>query len=709
MTMKTSYKKYIHYTLLTGILICLQLYVKAQTKMIKIACIGNSVTYGYGLTDPQHSSYPAQLQRLLGANYLVGNFGHSGATLSKKGHNPYYKNGEFGAAMAFSPDIAIIHLGLNDTDPRDWPNVRESFEGDYAWLISEIRRSNANVRILICRLTPIFSGHPRFKSGTRDWYDQIQQLIPEIARVNHTELVDLHSPLYSRPELFADNLHPDKEGAGIIAKTIYQSITKQFGDFKANDVFASHMVLQREQPIPIYGIGNAGDMVTVSLGGRKQNTLVNVNGHWKVQFPAMAAGGPYQIELQCKAHRIKFEDVLIGDVWLCSGQSNMAFPLNKSLGGQQELSSLNGKARIRLYQYQVLKETDAVAWDTATLTKINKLQYFTGTWKPADSSAAAGFSAVAYYFGKKVSSETHVPIGLIQVAVGGSPIESWLDRYTLEHDPVLVDVLNNWRTSDFLQDFCRDRANVNLKNATSPKQRHPYEPCYNYEAGINGLIDFPIKGVIWYQGESNAHNLELYAHSFPLLVKSWRQKWGISLPFYYVQLSAIDRPSWPAFRNMQLNLQKQVVGAYMAVSMDVGDSLNVHYINKKPVGERLALQALKHTYQKPLIAAAPDPLYAYQNGRNITIIFPPGTDLCRSSIKAANTFELVTPEGERLPVWPSISGNKVSLSIPAGQQIRQIFYAMQPYTHAGLYTQAALPVPTFILSYHETQHKFLLN
>ncbi|MDQ2719230.1 MAG: GDSL-type esterase/lipase family protein [Bacteroidota bacterium] len=190
----------------------------AQGKVIKIACIGNSVTYGYGLKNPSTESYPAQLQNKLGEKYEVKNFGHSGATLLRKGHNPYYKTKEFSEAIKFVPDIAIIHLGLNDTDPRDWNNYSNDFKSDYAWLIDTFRKENPKVKVFICLMTPIFNDHPRFRSGTRDWYWKIQNMIPEIAKVNHAALIDLNTPFYFHPNLFPDALHPNGEGAMILAK-----------------------------------------------------------------------------------------------------------------------------------------------------------------------------------------------------------------------------------------------------------------------------------------------------------------------------------------------------------------------------------------------------------------------------------------------------------------------------------------------------------
>ncbi len=302
----------------------------AQNKKIKVACIGNSVTYGYRLKDPAAQSYPAQMQKMLGDKYEVNNYGHSGATLLRKGHNPYYKTKEFSEAIKLIPDVAIIHLGLNDTDPRDWNNYSNDFRGDYSWLIDTLRKANPNVKVYICLMTPIFNDHPRYRSGTRDWYWKIQHLIPEIAKVNHTGLIDLHAPFYFHPNLFPDALHPDKEGAIILAKTVYSAITGNYGGLQMANVFANDMVLQRNKPIPFFGTANANEEITVSINKetspfskRTKKTKSDSDGKWKIIFDALPAGGPYTLLVESKDKKIQFNNILMGDVWLCSGQSNM--------------------------------------------------------------------------------------------------------------------------------------------------------------------------------------------------------------------------------------------------------------------------------------------------------------------------------------------------------------------------------------------------
>ncbi|HEU4790095.1 MAG TPA: GDSL-type esterase/lipase family protein [Flavobacterium sp.] len=669
----------------------------AQIPLVKVACIGDSVTAGYLLANPEKDSYPSQLQVMMGNSYEIKNFGYSGATLLKKGQKPYYKTKQCADAIAFAPDIAIIHLGLNDTDPRSWPNYKDEFDADYAWILDTLKKQNPKVKLYICRLTPIFNEHPRFKSGTRDWFWEIQAHIEKIAKTNQVGLIDLHEKLYIHPDLFPDALHPTKEGATILAQTVYGNITKDFGGLKLASVFTDNMVLQRNQPIVIYGTANGGDPIEISFLEQKQTVITDEYGKWKVRFPAMIQGGPYQMTIKDKVSTIILKNILVGDVWFCSGQSNMAFPLQKSENGMAEVKKAIANSKLRLLNWKVIQETDDMAWDSVTLAKTNQLKFFSGSWAVCDSTSARDFSAIAYYFGKNITHEENVPIGLIQVAVGGSPIESWIDRYTLEHDDKVVDILTNWRKSDFIMPWVRERAEVNLKNAINPKQRHPYEPCYNFEAGVEAFTQFPIKGVLWYQGESNAHNVSLYKHLMPIMVQSWRKAWGTDFPFYYVQLSSTDRPTWPEFRDMQNRLQSQIPNSGMAISMDYGDEKNVHPIKKKEVADRLARLALHYTYKKSIISNGPIALKAVQKMETIHISFASAKQLITSDKKAVLGFELVTDKGKHLETEARIINNQVVISVPKGENIKTVLYAWKPFTLANLVNEAGLPCSTFRL------------
>lgn len=671
-----------------------------QHSDVKVACIGNSVTYGYGHKNPKESSYPSVLQNLLGNGYTVANFGHSGATLLRQGHNPYYKTKAFAEALSFVPDIAIIHLGLNDTDPRNWPAYRDEFAADYAWLIDTLRKVNPALKIFISRMTPIFHDHPRFRSGTRDWFWQIQSLIPEIAAANNTGLLDFHTPLYARPELFPDALHPNEEGAVIVAKTVYSKITGDYGGLQLPFYYAPHMVLQRGKSIPFFGKANRGEKVAINFNGTTKSVTTNDNGDWKVEFPQMKAGGPYKATIATADKTVVLHDILVGEVWLCAGQSNMDFPLRSAINNAGEMARAHISKNIRFLNRTPIAETDNRAWDSTTLDKVNQLQYFRGSWQVADSNSAKDFSAVGYYFAQQLQKSLGVPVGIIQVAVGGATTESFIDRYTMEHHPVLVNELYNWRQSDFFQPWVRERTATNLKNATNLNQRHPYGPSYNFEAGIQPFVPFPIQGVLWYQGESNAHNVELHETLFPQLVKSWRSQWGYNFPFYYVQLSSLNRPTWPHFRYSQLQLLGQIPNAGMAVSSDVGDSLDVHPRQKKEVGERLARLALHGTYgKKEVVPHGPMPLKAVREGNKIVIRFShAGKQLATGDKRELRGFTLVDAKGVEKEIKTFIERDKVVIPISANEKWVELRYGWQPFTRANLVNAAGLPASTFTLS-----------
>ncbi|MGN6266398.1 MAG: GDSL-type esterase/lipase family protein [Ginsengibacter sp.] len=666
----------------------------AQPSKIKVACIGNSVTYGYGLKNRVTESYPVQLQKMLGEKYDVKNFGHSGATLLRKGHNPYFKTKEFAEAIQLHPDIAIIHLGLNDTDPRDWNNYGNDFRGDYSWLIDTLRNANPEVKIYTCLMTPIFNDHPRFGSGTRDWYWKIQKLIPEIAKVNRTGLIDLHTPFYLHPNLFPDALHPNKEGAVILAKTVYGAVTGDYGGLQMPSVFADDMVLQRNKPIPFFGTANANEEITVTFHNQNKKVKTGADGKWKVIFDALPAGGPFTLTVKSKDKKNEFNNILMGDVWLCAGQSNMLFRLNQSYEAKQAIENASNK-NITLFQLKAIEETNDVAWDSAVLNKVNKLEYFRGSWTKCNPETASNFSAIAYFFGQKVQQEENVPIGLIEVAVGGAPIISFIDRHTMEFDNYLVDELYNWRKSDFIMPWVRERAAKNLENSTDTRQRHPYEPCYNYEAGISKFINTPIKGILWYQGESDAHNVDLYAYNFEKLISSWRKLWNENLPFYFVQLSSINRPSWPYFRDMQRKVSLKIPNTFMAVSSDYGDSLNVHPTRKQPVGERLALLALKNSYHKNIAASGPEVKSVLQKGKEITVTFSNAKKLKTENNEPLIGFEVMNAQGEIFSPKAEIENDQVILFLNKEEKIIKVLYAFKPFTRANLENEAGLPASTF--------------
>ena len=672
--------------------------ISLHAQKIKVACVGNSVTYGYGLDRPEVNAYPAQLQRLLGDEFEVGNFGKSGATLLNKGHRPYTQQEEFKKAIAFAGDRVIIHLGLNDTDPRNWPNYRDEFVSDYLALIDSFRLVNPKCKIAICRMTPISNRHQRFESGTRDWYWQIQKSIEEIAEIANVSLIDLQEGLYNRPDLLPDALHPNIEGAGIIASKVYCALTGDYGGLQLSQLYSDNMVLQREEEIVLSGIANAGDVVTVTIGRQKKKAITSSNGKWSVVLDPLQTGNPYTLTISTSKKKYVFNNVLAGEVWLCSGQSNMAFMVKEGAEKREQLAKASSKPQIRFFDMKPRWLTNSEEWDVSALDSLNRLQYYKETkWQECTEQTAANVSAIAYEFGMMLSDSLHVPVGLIINAIGGSACESWIDRKTLEFS--YPDILYSWKENDRIQPWVRERASLNVKQSSNKLQRHPYEPCYLFEAGIAPLAKYPVKGVIWYQGESNAHNIEVHEILFPLLVESWRKNWNKELPFYYVQLSSLNRPSWTWFRDSQRRMLKDIRCVGMAVSSDCGDSTNVHPTRKKEVGDRLARLALHDTYGKTLTPSGP--LFRsveFTNGAAfVTFDFNEG--MHSSDGESLKTFEIAEHEGVFFSAMAEVVDGRIKVWSKEVKNPRFVRYGWQPFTRANLVNKEGLPASTFRTGY----------
>lgn len=665
-----------------------------KQRQVRVACVGNSITYGSGINDREHNSYPVQLQRLLGDKYIVGNFGKPGATLLRHGHRPYFDQQEFHDAMAFKGDIAVIHLGINDTDPRNWPNYRDDFVRDYLSLIDSLRHANSNVRIIMARMTPIADRHPRFVSGTKLWHDEIQQAIETVARVSGAELIDFHAPLYPYLNLLPDAVHPDEEGYSILAHTVYAGITGDYGGLKLSDLYTDNMVLQRDMPLDIHGIADAGANVVVNIGGQIKKSVANNRGEWSVTLQPMRVARNLTLVIESGKVKRVFRNVAVGEVWLCSGQSNMAFKLQQTATASVDIPSASDDD-LRFYDMKPNWETYDCAWPASAIDSLNHLRYFANTsWHVSAPATSQNFSAIAYYFGKILRDSLQVPVGIICNAVGGAPTESWIDRNTLETRFPLI--LRDWLHNDFIQQWVRERAAKNISNVSGGNARHPYEPCYLFESGILPLQRYAVKGIAWYQGESNAHNMEAHEELFKLLVSSWRNNWhSADMPFYFVQLSSLNRPSWTWFRDSQLRLMRQIPNTGMVVTSDVGDSLDVHPTHKKEVGERLARWALCKTYGKNVIPSGPLFNKVWREGKAAVVTFDYADGLRTSDGAPLKCFEIAEEDGLYYPAKAEIVGDRVRLLSEKVKHPHFVRYAWQPFTRANLVNSAGLPTSTF--------------
>ena len=452
---------------------------------IKVACIGNSVTYGYGHENPDSTSYPSQLAEMLGDDYKVGNFGKSGATLLRKGHRPYNEQEEFKKALEFAPDIAIIHLGLNDTDPRNWKYYKREFISDYVTLIEAFEKVNPDVGIYICRMTPIFHWHHRFKKGTRDWYWEIQATIENIAyNIAEVKLIDLQETLYHRPDLMPDALHPNPEGAKLIAQRVYSAITGDFGGLSVPRIYSDNMVIQRDKPFVVKGLANKGEEISVNLDKQKIKTEAGDDGRWEVSFDTFKVDGKkHKLTIKSKDKKLSFKNIVIGEVILCSG--------NKM--------SKDESKKTKDFDHSPNNDICLHYMDSDISSSWVKIE---------DIRSYDSMGDTLYNVGVKISDSLQMPVGLIYNMVEDAPIESFIDRKTLEWHPILIDVLYEWRNVD------------NVKEHLDSN-----EPSYNYDKHIAPLSSFPINSVIWFENNSDIDS-DLDSIKKTALIESWKKVFG---------------------------------------------------------------------------------------------------------------------------------------------------------------------------------------
>lgn len=668
-----------------------------NAQLIKIACVGDSVTFGYGIQEREHNSYPAQLQEILGDNYVVKNFGYSGATMLKNGHKPYWTKLAFQKSQNFAPNIVIIHLGLNDQGNNNWPQHKGEFVADYLEMIEIYRNLPSKPKVIICKMSPTFSGHHWFEEGMRESFKEIQAKIKEVSKKANVDLINLHEPLYRYPEWFPDNLHPTKEGATVIAKNVYGAISGDFGGLKLPLLYGENMVLQRNEPIDFQGTGNAGEEVTIEFNGEKKSVKANDNGSWEVQFPLMKAGGPYQLKFSTKLKSVIIKKVYVGEVWLASGQSNMDFKVNAMEGASTVIKD-SLSTNIFLFSMDGKAFPSNHVFSESELHSCNAGKYFEASgWTNTSGKDFENFSAVAYAYAYNLQKELNIPIGIICNAIGGSTTQSWISRESMEMRHETVDLLNDTRLNPMVDSWVSGRKEKNLEGLRKfdIKARHPYDPTFLFDAGIQPIKNYNIKGVIWYQGESNAGRVSFHSTLFKMLVKDWRMHWNKpELPFYYVQLSSINRPTWGYFRDAQRKLLT-LSNTGMAVSSDVGHPTDVHPKEKWVVGKRLSNIALAKNYDKEVPFSGPllDFVNVKKNRLKVHFLF--GEGLKTSDDKKVKDILIAGADKVFVRAETKIKGNVLVLWSKKVKNPRFVKYGYTPYTEGNLINKYGLPASTF--------------
>jgi len=462
---------------------------------------------------------------------------------------------------------------------------------------------------------------------------------------------------------------------------------------QVHPLFGDHMVLQRDLKVPIWGQAAPGEQVTVEFAGQKLTTRANGSGRWLVELAPLKVGKPRRLVV-ATTKKVAFEDVLVGEVWLCSGQSNMAWPLSRANNPKVEIAAAT-LPRLRLF-----KVGQQVAKEPVTRPK-------GGTWQACTPEHAGGFSAVAYFFGRHLHQRLDVPIGLIQSAVGGTPAEAWTSAQGLAA-PEFQSIRARWQKID--DDHARWReASANAKAAgteppkplrrgRNPMQTHRASGLYN--GMIAPLLPFAIRGVIWYQGEANVGRGYQYRKLFPAMIQDWRRAVGQEdLPFLWVQLAPFRygrrdpkacAELWEA-QSMTLSLPHTA----QAVALDLGNPKNIHPRNKQEVGRRLGLCAEGLVYGRKVAWSGPVFSKLRVNGGKAVLSFDQVHQGLLAKDGTLTGFQLAGKDRTFHPATATVRGDTVVVESDAVPRPMAVRYAWHDTATASLYNKDGLPASAF--------------
>lgn len=480
-----------------------------------------------------------------------------------------------------------------------------------------------------------------------------------------------------------------------------------FSGVSLDKIFSDNMVIQRDKKLSISGRGIPGGDIVILFHGKIKRTQVRKDSLWIVKFPPMkACAAPQDMIVNSDGEKIVLRNILIGDVWLCSGQSNMEWTMGKEMYYKQALKSAHQPLVRFCNPWPAGRYIYGEAYKADLLKRLIPENFYRWEkWQICDSTTLASQSAVAYYFAAKVANRTGIPIGIINLSIGGAPIETFIACEALAASKQFASKAKpgNWLDNESLPVWIRERGRQNVGTVTGAPgdeygPNHGYKPGFAFESGIKPLSQLAIKGVLWYQGESNAQEterVEEYDALFRLLVKNYRSVWkNPRLPFYWVQLSSIDTLHykshfWPQFRDLQRQTLAKVQHGGMAVSSDIGSRNDVHPTNKKDVGERLARWALTQDYGQEMTPTGPLPLKAKYRKGQIEITFQYSEGLNTSEGKELKGFSV---DG-KTEIRATIERDRVIISV--SEKPRFVYYGWNPFSDGNLVNGEGLPASTF--------------
>ncbi len=437
-------------------------------------------------------------------------------------------------------------------------------------------------------------------------------------------------------------------------------------------VLGSHMVVQRNLPVHVWGTASIGEQVTVSFRGESRSTKADRLGLWSLYLAPGNAGGPFQLKIQgseANSQPIVLDDVLVGDVWVASGQSNMEFPMSRAATAAQDLPHA-GNPQIRLLMINK-RASDYAQPDIDS-----------DGWTVSSPETAKDFSAIAWYFARDISEREHVPVGVVDSTWGGTVAESWVRLTALGEDASLAPLfISRGKMTDHeaigqLEAKDEKKQQDEARAQGKPVPQFPWHPPLNsWAPGLlwNGMIaplsPFAIRGVIWYQGESNSAlaRAPLYNHIFRTLIEDWRNQWGVgSFPFLYVQISnykSTPAEDWALLRDQQLKTL-EMSNTAMAVTIDIGNPDDVHPTDKLDVGLRLARAARALSYGEAVEYSGPLFRQATPEGAAIRAWFEHAKGL-NAKGGAPTGLEVAGADGKFVPATARIDGETIVATSPA--------------------------------------------
>jgi sialate O-acetylesterase len=466
-------------------------------------------------------------------------------------------------------------------------------------------------------------------------------------------------------------------------------------DVKLHGLFSDNMVLQRSTAVPVWGWADEGEKVTVEFRGQKASATAK-NGKWMVRLKKLKAGGPDELRVSGK-NTITLQNVLVGEVWIASGQSNMEWPMRASYEAEAEIAK-TGNSLLRLYTVPKLK-ADEPREDVSA------------AWVESNPSTTSNFSAVAYYFGRDLAAALKVPVGVVHTSWGGSPAEVWMSQEALAKNPnYQAEILDAYagqiaKHKEAVAKYETEAAAAKAEEKPFTKRRPslPWKPTELYNGMIAPLIPFAMKGAIWYQGESNAGRAHQYRTLFADMIRNWRGDWNEGdFPFLLVQLAPFmaikEQPAestWAELREAQALATKVLPKVGMAVITDVGEEKDIHPKKKEPVGARLALAARAIGYGEDIVYSGPTYKSVKIRDGKATVSFNHVGNGLEARGGELKGFAIAGIDKKFVWAKAEIQGDKVVVSSPDVSEPVAVRYGWADYPVVNLWNKNGLPASPF--------------